>query len=80
MAILLNGCASLGPRTEGVTGPIAWRVTDLRAETREIKGQLFEGRAFTLVVRNVSAETITFTRMDERRFQPRSNGATSSST
>jgi len=73
-ALGIAGCAGLGPRTDGVSGPIAWRVTDLRTETREINGQPFDGRAFTLVLKNISPGTITVTTMDEYRFQHRTNG------
>src|SRR2546425_7960947 len=68
--ITAGGCAALGVRTEGTNGPFAWRITDLTVETREINGQPVDGRAFTLVVKNVSAETLTLTKMDEKRYQP----------
>ena|SRR5207249_3190825 len=66
----VGGCATLGPRTEGVSGPIAWQVADLAVSTREINGRPVDGRAFTLVIKNVSAETVTFTQFDETRYQP----------
>src|SRR6185503_11067759 len=80
LAMVLSGCASLGPKTEGVSGPIAWRVADLRVETREINGQSFDGRAFTLVLQNLGPQTITVTTMHEYRFQHRTNGRASTST
>lgn len=80
LSILLGGCASLGPRTEGVSGPIVWRITDLRVEAREINGQSFAGRAFTLVLKNIGPQIITITTMDEYRFQHRTNGRVSTST
>jgi hypothetical protein len=70
VVLLLGGCAGLGVRTEGTSGPLAWRVADLRAETREIQGKAVEGRAFMLVIRNISDRTLTLTKMGERRYQP----------
>ncbi len=75
---LLGGCAGLGVRTEGTSGPLAWRVADLRVETREIQGRAVNGRAFTLVIRNISDRTLTVTTMGEKRYQP-GTGASSSS-
>ena len=70
MTIILGGCASLGPKTEGVSGPIAWRVSDLSITTREVNGRPVDTRTFTLVLQNASSETITLTSVDETRFQP----------
>jgi hypothetical protein len=70
VVLLLGGCAGLGIRTEGTSGPLAWRVADLHAETQSIQGKAVEGRAFTLVIRNISDRTLTLTKLSERRYQP----------
>ena len=76
--LLLGGCAALGARTEGTSGPLAWRVADLRVETREIQGKAVNGRAFTLVIRNISDRTLTITTMGEKRYQPGTGSSSSS--
>jgi len=68
--LLIGGCAGLGVRTEGTSGLLAWRVTDLRVETRESQGKTLDGRAFTVVITNISDRTLTLTKMDETRSQP----------
>jgi hypothetical protein len=78
LLLLLGGCASLGVRTEGTSGPLAWRVADLRVETREIQGRAVDGRAFTLVIRNISDGTLTITKMGEQRYQPGTGSSSSS--
>ncbi len=75
--LLLGGCAALGARTEGTSGPLAWRVADLRVETREIQGKAVNGRAFTLVIRNISDRTLTITTMGEKRYQPGTGSSSS---
>jgi hypothetical protein len=70
LLLLLGGCASLGVRTEGTSGPIAWRIADLRGETRDIRGRAVDGRAFTLVIRNIGDRTLILTKMTEKRYQP----------
>jgi len=59
---LFGGCAGMA-RTEGTSGPIAWRVTDLATVTRNIQGQRVETYDFNLEIRNVNDRTITLTRM-----------------
>jgi hypothetical protein len=70
LAIVLSGCATLGAKTEGVSGPIEWRVTDLSTTTREVNGRPVDARTFTLVLKNASSERITLLGLDETRFQP----------
>ncbi len=65
----LSSCAAV-VKTEGTSGPIAWRATDFKAGTRQIQGQSVDTSEFTLVVRNVSDKAITLTRMDRIVYQP----------
>jgi len=67
--VCCGGCAGF-VKTEGTSGPIAWRVTDLGTVTRSIAAQPVETYDFTLVVKNVSDRTIVFTRMDRMVYHP----------
>ena len=61
-AVFLGGCAGM-TRTEGSSGPLAWRVTNPAIVTRNIQGQPTDTYDFTLVVKNVTDRPITLTRM-----------------
>ena len=80
VALVTGACAGLGVRTEGTSGPIAWRVIDVAVVTRDIRGQAVDGQAFTVVVTNTSDRTLTFTRMDEKRYRPGTNSGAASYT
>jgi hypothetical protein len=77
---LLGGCASLGPRTEGTSGPIAWRVENIAVVTRQVEGKPVDGQTYTVVIKNVTDRTLTFTSFEEIRSTVRTNpGMTRSS-
>ena len=78
VVILLSGCASLAVHTEGVSEPLAWRVTDLALVTRQIDGRAIDGRAFTLVIKNVGTRMLTLRKMDETKYQPGTNPSSAS--
>jgi len=64
LGMLIAGCASLGVRTEGTSGPIAWHVTDLRSESVPLRGTVGDARgtySFTLVLKETQGIPITFT-------------------
>ena len=73
LLLLLGGCASLGVRTEGTSGPIAWHVENIAVVTREIQGKPYDGQTFTVVLKNMSDRTLTFTKYDETRYAPGMN-------
>jgi hypothetical protein len=73
IALLFAGCASLGIRTEGKSGPVEWRVVNIATVTREIEGRQIQGQAWTVVIKNVSDRTVTFTTFEEIRYQPQTN-------
>jgi hypothetical protein len=54
LLVLTTGCATLGSRTEGQSGPLAWRTTDLAIVAKNVGGQAAETYDFTLHIRNVS--------------------------
>jgi len=56
-------------QTEGTSGPIAWRVADLRVAQRDVQDQT-ESVSFTLVLRNVGERTMTFTQMERTVYRP----------
>lgn len=64
----LGGCAGV-VRTEGTSGPIAWRVTDLATVTRNVQGQPVDTYDFTLVIRNTSDRAITLSKMNRTVYQ-----------
>jgi len=59
---MLTGCVMV--RTEGTSGPLAWRVTDPAIVARDIHGQSVETYDFNLVVKNVTDRSLTLTRME----------------
>ena len=50
--------------------PIAWHVENIAVVTRQIQGKPYDGQTFTVVLKNVSDRTLTFTRYDETRYAP----------
>ena len=67
--LLIGACAGVGVRTEGTSGPLAWRVTDLATVTRNIQGQPVDTYDFNLEIRNVSDRAITLTKMHRTVYQ-----------
>jgi hypothetical protein len=51
MTVMISGCAMLGARLDGVSGPIAWQATDLRVVERQVTETNQELYAFTLVLK-----------------------------
>jgi len=71
VALALTCASCVGfVRTEGSSGPIAWRATDLESITQTIEGQPAETYRFALVVKNVSDRTIALTRIERTVFYP----------
>ena len=67
---LFPGCAALGPRTEGVSGPVAWQATNL-ARTKKLIGTVERDvYSFTLVLRETAGSDIAFTRFEYSVYQP----------
>lgn len=68
LGTVVVGCAALGVRTEGVSGPIAWRATDFNVgsvpgDTGIIGRRDREIYAFTLVLQETQGTAITFTKV-----------------
>ena len=61
LSVVTIGCAPIGVRTEGVSGPVAWEATDLRIIKRMVDGLPGECYAFTLVLKETQGRGITFT-------------------
>jgi hypothetical protein len=72
LGMVVVHCASLRVRTEGVSGPIAWRATDLKIQAAgEATGVIGAGvqqevYSFTLVLRETHGTALTFTKMAYR--------------
>jgi predicted aspartyl protease len=75
MSVVLVGCAALGPRLDGVSGPIAWEATDLRVVERNVAGANRDLYAFTLVLKATQSTAITFTQAKYTISQPGINAA-----
>lgn len=75
MGMVLVGCAALGSRLNGVSGPIAWQATDLRVVERHVAGANRELYAFTLVLKTLQSTAITFTQAKFTISQPGINAA-----
>jgi hypothetical protein len=68
IVLSVAGCAGLA-KTEGTSGPVAWRAGDFAIVTRDVQGQLTETYEFKLVVKNISDRTVTFTSMQRTVYQ-----------
>ncbi len=56
VAAFVASCATYGTRTEGVSGPLAWHLTDLKLTQERTHGVY----AFTLVLKENQGKTLTF--------------------
>ncbi|HJY82617.1 MAG TPA: hypothetical protein VKK81_16230 [Candidatus Binatia bacterium] len=65
LGVLIVGCASLGVRTEGTSGPFAWHVTDLKSESAPLlqgtSGDTSGTYSLTLVLKETQGIPLTFT-------------------
>jgi hypothetical protein len=57
-------------RTEGITGPVSWKVTALQADKQVINGKEMEGYSFVLVLRELTGIGITFGTTDAWHLPP----------
>jgi hypothetical protein len=62
LAVLTTGCATLGPRTEGVTGAIAYQATDME--------QRYNLYSFNVVIKETQGTAITFNEIHVKAYQP----------
>jgi len=69
LCFLSGGCAAMAIKTEGTSGPIAWRVADLRVVGPDVPDRT-DSVSFTLEIRNVSDRTVTFTQMERTVYRP----------
>ena len=74
LSAIVAGCAAIGHRTEGVSGPVAWHVTDLRI-TQGLLAQDADGKArdryeFTIVLKETQGTAITFTHHEQTCYEP----------
>ena len=72
LVMVVTSCASLGMRTEGVSGPIAWRATDLKIQAvgeaagvvgRPVQQEVY---SFTLILQETQGTALTFTKIEYR--------------
>src|SRR5262245_23496472 len=63
----MAGCAT-ATRTEGTSGPLAWRATDMAVVTRTIQGQATDTYAFNLFVRNIGNQQLNLTKMSRTLY------------
>ena len=62
LVLVVVGCAAY-VRTEGISGPVAWRATDLALSKRMVDGKEREVYSFTLVLKETKGTGIIFTYM-----------------
>jgi predicted aspartyl protease len=70
MTAVISGCAELGARLDGVSGPMAWQATDLRVVERQVTETSRELYAFTLVLKETQGRGVTFTHLEYTMTQP----------
>jgi hypothetical protein len=76
--LLVTGCASLGSRTEGASGPVSWKAEDMELAQRTVETRRYWSYSFSLVVRETRGVGITFNEIRTAIYQPGtgSGGAT----
>ena len=73
LVLVVAGCAAY-IRTEGVSGPVAWRATDLALSKRIIDGRERDVYSFALVLKETKGIGITFTRLERTYYEPTIHG------
>lgn len=66
--LVFSGCATLGPRTEGVDGPIEWKAIDLKLDRKDLSSPWVY--SFLLRLRHAQDRRVTFTEMEALIYQP----------
>src|SRR2546429_3428944 len=58
----VTACASLGVKTSGISGPVAWQAVEMNVSGNAVLGQNSSWYSFVLALKETSGSTITFTR------------------
>jgi len=70
MILTIAGCAALGPRTEGVAGPIRYRATDLELARRTIDNRELWFYSFSVHVTELQGRELVFNEIETTVYQP----------
>lgn len=70
MILTLAACAALGPRTEGVAGPIRYRATDLELARRTINNRDLWFYSFSVHVTELQGRELVFNEIETTVYQP----------
>jgi predicted aspartyl protease len=68
--MVVTGCAGLRTSLQGVSGPVAWQVTDLRMVERAVEGTARDLYTFTLVLQETRSAMLTFTSLEQTISDP----------
>ena len=68
--MVVTGCAGLRTSLQGVSGPVAWQVTDLRMVERAVEGTARDLYTFTLVLQETRGAMLTFTSLEQTISDP----------
>ena len=68
--LLVAACATLAPRLEGRSDPIAWQATDLALGPKDVGGRTLWYYTFELLVREVAGTGLTFNEIHTAIYQP----------
>ena len=68
--ISLAACASLGVKTEGVSGPVAWQATDLDLSRQSIGNRDVWTYSFSLLLQEQGGERLVFNEIQMAIYQP----------
>src|SRR2546425_11517779 len=60
----VTACASLGVKTSGISGPVAWQAVEMNVSGNAVLGQNSSWYSFVLALKETSGSTITFTRVE----------------
>jgi hypothetical protein len=63
-------CTGLRAPLQGVSGPVAWQVTDLRMMERAVAGTARDLYTFTLVLKETQGDALTFTSLEQTISDP----------
>ena len=70
LTFALAGCASLGPHTEGTTGPIRYRATDLELARRTVNNRDLWFYSFSVHITELNGRDLVFNEIGTTVYQP----------
>jgi len=74
--VSLAACASLGVKTEGVSGPVAWHATDLELASKTFNNQGYWVYSFSVLLEEKQGTGLVFNEIQTTVYQPGAGSGT----